>query len=318
MFEDKMAPPRSPQEIIQKTLLYHFCRLRMPALSLSYAAFEPHLQRALEMYHARQRREGKPASWAHFLDNLYAADWFLSCACLEGDNRAWEALFSQRASRVDCLLVDALRARAVRLFPGNEQEQDNAVSDFWGYLLAGERTGSPSILARYDGQRPLVPWLIRVFQNKHISDLRRRRGMQPLPEDDLDDRELQLPESQDQRWHEEFRQAAREWLASLKDGDLVILGLRMRYRMSQRDVSALLKIHEGNVSRQTAKLRERCLEEIGQKLRDLGWEGDELDRFITTEMASLLMDDPRLSADHLAALLSRKGVDLPEAAPACS
>ena len=34
------------------------------------------------------------------------------------------------------------------------------------------------------GQRPLVPWLIRVFQNKHISELRQARGHYPLPEDD--------------------------------------------------------------------------------------------------------------------------------------
>jgi RNA polymerase sigma factor (sigma-70 family) len=307
-----MAAPRSFPDPIQKTLLYHFCRPRLPALSLSYSAFDRHLRRILDLYHARRQRETGPASWAHFLDNLYAADWYLSCACLEGDNRAWEGLFSQRASRVDCLLVDALRARAVRLFPGNEEQQDSAVSDFWGYLLAGERSGSPSILARYDGQRPLVPWLIRVFQNKHISDLRRRRGIQPLPEDDLDDRDLPLPESQDERWHDEFRQAARDWLATLKDGDLVILGLRMRYRMSQRDVASLLGIHEGNVSRQTTKLRDHCLEEIGQKLRELGWTGDDLDGFIFTEMASLLMDDPRLSADHLAALLGKKGRQLPE------
>jgi hypothetical protein len=132
-----------------------------------------------------------------------------------------------------------------------------------------------------------------------------------LPEDEIDDRDLPLPELRDERWHDEFRQAAREWLATLKDNDLVLLGLRMRYRLSQRDAAALLGIHEGNVSRQTAKLRDHCLEEIGQKLREQGWTGDDLDGFIFTEMASLLMDDPRLSADHLAALLARRGKSLP-------
>ena len=87
-----------------------------------------------------------------------------------------------RSSRADCLLVDALRARAVRLYPRNQERQDSAVAEFWGYLLAGEKAGSLPILARYDGERPLVPWLIRVFQNKHISELRRGHTVQMLPE----------------------------------------------------------------------------------------------------------------------------------------
>jgi RNA polymerase sigma factor (sigma-70 family) len=295
----------------ERTLLYHFCRLRLPRLNLGFATFEKHLQRVLSIYEARREKESKPANWNDFLDNLYPADWFLSCACLERDGRAWETLFGMRASRVDCLLIDALRARAVRLFPGNEEKQENAVSDFWGYLLAGERQGSPAILARYDGQRPLVPWLIRVFQNKHISDLRRRKGLQPLPDDEIEGRDLPLPETGEERWHDEFRQAARDWLNELREVDLLLLGLRLRYRMSQRDVAKLLGIHEGNVSRQTTKLRDHCLEEIGQKLRELGWTGDDLDSFVFTEMASVLMDDPRLSADHLASVLSGRGQEVP-------
>jgi RNA polymerase sigma factor (sigma-70 family) len=295
----------------QKTLLYHFCRLRLPVLALGYATYERHLQRVLGLYQTHRAKEGAPASWEHFLENLHAIDWFLSCSCLERDSRGWEILFSLRANRVDCLLVDALRARAVRLFPGNEEKQENAVADFWGYLLAGERTGSPSILARYDGQRPLVPWLIRVFQNKHISDLRKRKGQQPLSEDDLETSDLSLPEAGEERWHEEFRQAAREWLNNLRESDLLILGLRMRYRMSQREVASLLGIHEGNVSRQTTKLRDHCLEEIGQKLTALGWTGDDLSGYVLSEMASLLMDDPRLSADHLAALMADRGKMIP-------
>ena len=105
--------------------------------------------------------------------------------------------------------MDALRARALRLFPHDEERQESSVSEFWGYLLAGEKPGSPAILARYDGQRPLVPWLIRVFQNKHISELRQSRTLQSLPEEDLDDRNLPLPHDGEgtSRWHEEFRLA---------------------------------------------------------------------------------------------------------------
>ncbi len=163
------------------------------------------------------------------------------------------------------------------------------------------------ILARYDGQRPLVPWLIRVFQNKHLSELRHGRGPQALPDDELDDRDLPLQSAGDERWYEEFRTAARDWLHDLSDHEVLILGLRLRYRLSQREVATLLGIHEGNVSRHTTKLRDHCLEQIGRHLQEAGWTGDDLSGFILKEMDSLLLDEPRLSADRLAALLAARG-----------
>src|SRR5205085_8200489 len=141
----------------------------------------------------------------------------LACAGLEGLQAGWEALFVARASRTDALLVDALRARAVRLFPRDPERQEVAVTDFWGYLLAGEREGSVPILARYDGQRPLVPWLITVFQNKELSQMRRHRGEAPLPDEPVGNADLYIPEDSDARWHEQFREAAREWFAGLND-----------------------------------------------------------------------------------------------------
>jgi RNA polymerase sigma factor (sigma-70 family) len=274
------------------------------------------------MYRDKVQKEGEAVTWEVFLRNLYAPDWFLACACLERQPRAWQELFAARASRTDCLLVDALRLRAVRLFPRDVERQDEAVTEFWGYLLAGEREGALPILARYDGQRPLVPWLIRVFQNKHLSDLRHRPGVQPLPEEDLGERDLasaagrdpfttHAGQDQHDRWYEEFRQAAREWLATLSDNEVLILGLRLRYRLSQREVAGLLSIHEGNVSRQTARLRDHGLDHIGKRLQQLGWTGDDLSGFVFKEMDSVLLDEPRLAADRLAALLAARGKSLP-------
>jgi RNA polymerase sigma factor (sigma-70 family) len=297
---------------VQTALLYHFCRLRLPAVGLSLLSFESHLQRAFTLNREKNARKGQIISWEHFLENLHALDLFVASACLEGEKSAWETLFASRADRTDYLLVDALRSRAVHLFPRNPEQQEEAVGEFWGYLLAGEREGSLPYLARYDGQRPLVPWLIRVFQNKHLSDLRHRNGMQPLPEDDFGERDLTYTDPGHERWYDEFRQAAHEWLGGLSEQEVLILGLRLRYRLSQRKVAELLDIHEGNVSRQTTRLRDHCLEQIGEHLRTLGWTGDNLDDFIFKEMDSLLLDEPRLSADRLAGLLRTRGKALPQ------
>lgn len=293
-------------------MLYHFGRLQRPGLALPRAAFEAHLKRAYALYRDKVGPDGGDEE--AFLDGLHAADWYLGCACLEGVSGAWDALFAARASRTDSLLVDALRARAVRLFPRDEERQEEAVADFWGYLLAGEREGSLPILARYDGQRPLVPWLIRVFQNRHITELRRARGTAALADDDLEgpaDRDLPLPADGDARWHEQFRLAARAWLAGLGEDDVLLLGLRLRYRLSQRQVAGVLGLHEGNVSRRVAKLRDGCLEEVGRRLEQAGWTGDDLSGFIRTEMDGLLLDEPRLGAERLTGLLARKGRALP-------
>src|SRR5262249_41635852 len=161
------------------------------------------------------------------------------------------------------------------------EHQDSAVNEFWGHLYVPETEGSVPILARYDGQRPLVPWLIRVFQNWHVSQLRRRAGIQALPEDDL---ALPLPSRGESRWHDAFCQAAGECLGLLKDSELLILGLRVRYHLSQREVASLLDMHEGTVSRRTDHLRDQCLDCIGKRLLDQGWTGDDLADFVRTEM----------------------------------
>jgi RNA polymerase sigma factor (sigma-70 family) len=256
----EQAEATTPTEADRRTLLlYHFCRLRLPFVALPAEAFARQLRRAFGLFQAKRLKEGLVTTWDAFLDGLHAVDAFLSAACLAGDARAWEALFAARVSRSDALLVDALRARAVRLFP----------------------------------------------RNKQLSDLRHGPGPQALPDDDHA-AELPRSDAADERWHEEFRSAAAEWLAELSDQEVLILGLRLRYRLSQREAAQLLGIHEGNVSRQTNRLRDHCLERIGQRLQEQGWSGDDLSGFILTEMDGLLLDEPRLAADRLAALLAAR------------
>jgi RNA polymerase sigma factor (sigma-70 family) len=293
---EQNAPPAA-----RTALLYHYCRMQLPAVVLSADTFVAHLTRTFNLFAAKSP---PGLTWEAYFDQLYALDWYLCSGCLENDNRAWEALFATRTGRSDCLLIDALRARAVRLYPRNEEKQEAAVTEFWSHLLVSESPGSVPVLARYDGQRPLAPWLIRVFQNWHVSQIRSHPGSQTLPEDDI---ALPLPVRQEDRWHDLFCSAARDWLTTLSEQEVLLLGLRWRYRLSQRDISHLFGVHEGTISRQTDKLRDRCLERIGKKLTAEGWTGDDLEGFILTELGSLLVDDPRLSADQLTAMLARRG-----------
>jgi RNA polymerase sigma factor (sigma-70 family) len=291
-------------------LLYHFDRLQLPAVRVPMPKFLTHLERTFGIFHPK----APAATWASYLEGLYAVDWAVCVGCLEGSNAAWEQLFNARTGRSDCLLVDALRARAVRLYPRDEERQDTAVTEFWSSLIASETDESLPILARYDGQRPLAPWLIRVFQNWHLSKLRQHSGVTSLPDEDVAIPWDQPPKSDpNARWHEAFVLAAREWLGMLGEDERLLLGLRWRYRMSQREVAALLGLHEGSISRRTDKLRDKALEHIGERLVAEGWTGDDVEGFILTELGPLLTDDPRLSADQLGRMLAARGKTLPQA-----
>src|SRR5262249_33967401 len=143
--------------------------------------FVGHLERTFRIF----RPKAPAVVWGTYLEGLYAVDWAVCIGCLEGSQSAWEQLFNARTGRSDCLLVDALRARAVRLYPRDGERQAPAVTEFWSSLIAAENEDSLPILARYDGQRPLAPWLIRVFQNWHLSKLRQHSGVTSLPDEDV-------------------------------------------------------------------------------------------------------------------------------------
>ena len=303
------SPATDPTDDARLTVLYHYCRLQLPSVGLTEAGFRDQFERTYALS-AAKADPSAPFSRAAYLDGLYVLDWLVCVGCLTGAEAAWDLLFRARTGRSDTLLVDALRGRACRLYPRDEEKQESTVTEFWSCLLVPETDAGTPILARFDGQRPLAPWLIRVFQNWQLSKLRRHSGVTSLPDDDI---AMPLPSgpATEDHWREAFAAAGRAWLAEIPDGERLILGLRWRYRMSQREVAHLLGVHEGTISRQTDKLRDKALDAIGSRLIDAGWDGDNLRDYVQSEMGSLLLDEPSLSGDRLARLLGDRGKELP-------
>lgn len=299
----------TPDGLKEAAIIRAFARIHLPRIAVESSRLAGHLLRARDMFEAKREAQVPPCK--SLLDRLYLLDFYLAMACLEGGQNAWEDLFKSRGGRQDQLLIDALRQKAVRLYPRDEPRQEEAVCEFWGFLLAGAKDDSIPVLQRYDGRRPLAPWLIRVFHNLHLSRMRGSRHEKALPEDEPDQSYWQSPDASEERWHQEFRLAAQEWLGELEEQGLLLLGLRFRYRLSQRETASFLGIHESNVSRLTDKVRSRCLDFIEGRLTSLGWNGNGLADFVQTEMESLVLDDPRLGSENLAALLARKGLKTP-------
>ena len=90
-----------------------------------------------------------------------------------------------------------------------------------------------------------------------------------------------------------------------------MLGLRWRYKLSQREAATIVGVHEGTLTRRTDKLRDKAQEAIGKQLIESGWTGDDLEGLILTELGGILTDDPRLSAAALGRMLGLKGKKIP-------
>src|SRR5262249_60064600 len=98
------------------------------------------------------------------------------------------------------------------------------------------------------------------------------------------------------RWHEVFVQAARDWLGAIDDEERLLLGLRWRYRLSQREAAKLFGLNEGTLTRRTDKLRDRALEQIGGRRGGEGGAGGGLGGVVFTGLGAGPAADPRPAA----------------------
>jgi len=306
-------PEPTPAEDRDWRIRFYAARIQYPWKGLTEAVAQSHRRRTFALA-AQKATPQQPLTWSRFQADCFMQDWLLAVGCLERIPQAWEQLFESRTGRSEGLLVDALRSRAFRLYPRDELQREQAVSDFWSWLILPVGPEQSPILARYDGLRPLSPWLIRVFQNWQLTLLRGPNHTVSLAEDDLLGPQVvaDAPDHHASRWHQEFLEAGRLWLSELDDQERLLLGLRWRYQLSQRDVAGLLKVHEGTITRRIDKLRDHALSVIGQHLAAAGWTGDNLTELILNEMQNLLLESPSLRAESLRALLHRQGVAEPQ------
>src|SRR5262245_18508924 len=200
--------PHGAPDLARARLVFAFGRLQLPSVRLGEPDLFRHLARTYAIYASK---EGDKAAWADYWSRLHAFGWYLACGCLEASPEAWQRMFALRATPADALLIDALRLRAVRLYPRDLERQESAVTDYWSRLLVCENPAQSPILMRYDGLRPLAPWLIRVFQNWHLSDLRRKFEETGACDGDWS----AATDHKDWQWRDAFRDAARDWLETI-------------------------------------------------------------------------------------------------------
>lgn len=193
------------------------------------------------------------------LAGLHAADLYLACACLRGDERALASFERHVLSEVSSYL-----------------SRGEAQSDFHAEvkqllrhrLLVGD--GAAPKIGSYTGRGPLKTWL-RIAMTRAAIDLRRRA--EPIvPADDAlaEPRAANDPELAylKEHYRRELGHAMRATLAALSDRESNVLWLRYYEGLSAEAIGATYRVSARTVQRWLDAAREHVLAETHKLLAE--------------------------------------------------
>lgn len=115
-------------------------------------------------------------------------------------------------------------------------------------------------LDRFDPERPLIPWLLRIATNRAMSllEIRRRRPMEELTETVPDPGPSPHDDAERRRLHA----AVRHEVERLPEDQRVILILRAAEDLSYREIADVLDVPIGTVMSRLARARETMRKKV--------------------------------------------------------
>jgi RNA polymerase sigma-70 factor (ECF subfamily) len=199
---------------------------------------------------------------ASYLDGLHLKDLALACACVAGEERAWEHFIREYRP--------ALYRAADALDPGGGARElaDALYADLYG---VGERDGERRSLFRYfHGRSSLATWLRAVLAQRHVDTIRASRRMEPLPDDESAPGVVSRtpPDPERARFLALIQRALTVAISLLTDRDRLRLACYYSQQLTLAETGRLLREHEATVSRQLAKTRQTLRKAIERHLRD--------------------------------------------------
>jgi RNA polymerase sigma-70 factor (ECF subfamily) len=201
-----------------------------------------------------------------YLQSLHLQDLALACACMVGDERAWEH-FMRELRPVLYRAADALRPGG-----GARDLADSIYADLYGLQ---DRDGERRSLLRYfHGRSSLATWLRAVLAQRVVDAGRAERRLDPLPDEDGPITVLRSPAPAPDP--DRLRYAA--WIQRALGVAVSALGARDRLRLAcyyaqeltLAETGRVLKEHEATVSRHLAKTRRMIRAEVERYLREEG------------------------------------------------
>jgi RNA polymerase sigma factor (sigma-70 family) len=202
------------------------------------------------------------------LTALHIADLALARACAAGSEPAWEHFVREQRP--------ALYRAADAIDPsGAARELADAIyADLFGLR---DRGGVRQSLLRYfHGRSSLATWLRAVLSQRHVDQLRQRRRIDPLPDDDSTPLGSTLPSQMTaaapdpdrRRFVEAMRLALSAALRALTPGDRLRLSCYYTEEMTLSEIGRKLGEHEATVSRHLTRIRREIRVAIDRSLCD--------------------------------------------------
>ena len=209
---------------------------------------------------------GKPASTdevERYLAGLHVEDLVLACACMAGDEEAWDHVVREYRP--------ALYRTADAFDPGGGARElaDSLYGELFGVTeKEGERR---SLFIYFHGRSSLSTWLRSVLAQRFFGRLRATRREHPLP-DEQSPEALLAPERpvdpQRERHVTMMRAALGSAIAALDARDRLRLGCYYAEELTLAETGRILREHEGTVSRQLARTRQAIKADVDRRLRD--------------------------------------------------
>jgi RNA polymerase sigma-70 factor len=186
-------------------------------------------------------------------DRLYKNDLYLSAACAQQKQSAWERFLS--------LYRDYIQAIA-RFVTQTQDMANDLAGNLPGHLFLPDRSGC-SRIASYDGQTALATWLRVIMTRQAINERERKAsGHESLDElpDLVDEMTLQRIEcdARAAKYAAMVRQVFEAAGGALSHHERLLILWKYREGLSSQEIAGLLAIHPSTVCRQ--------LQEVYRKL----------------------------------------------------
>jgi RNA polymerase sigma-70 factor (ECF subfamily) len=216
-----------------------------------------------------------PPDVSAYLNSLHLEDLAVACACIDGDERAWEH-FVRELRPVLYRAADALRPGG-----GARDLADSLYADLYGME---ERGGERRSLLRYfHGRSSLATWLRAVLAQRVVDAVRAERRLEPLTGDDSIAAEANdaapARDPDHLRYAALLQRALDAAVSTLAARDRLRLACYYAQQLTLSETGRVLDEHEATVSRHLTKTRRAVRTEIERYLRsECGLRDDEVAR----------------------------------------
>ena len=205
------------------------------------------------------------------VESQHAADVELARLCERGDEPAWDRFVR------DYRPVLYRAAHALDPSGGAREIADSLYAELYG--VRGGGTEPRSLFRYYQGRSSLATWLRAVLAQRFVDQVRARRRLEPLPDEESPSGSAgppvhpiaahEPPEVERPRYLTLVRDALGRAIGKLSARDRLRLGCYYLQELTLAETGRVTREHEATVSRQLARSRRVLRESVEQDLRDV-------------------------------------------------